>query len=121
MAHSIAFAQVGEDVNDLKKKLTQVENDLTRFKSDLVNANKELEDKEKALTNVIQSLTQIHTTRKHWSQLSLSKIQLDTLKNATWHFPRLIIKNIRPIIIKNTCEAVVLRNVGNRSYFYLLI
>lgn len=93
MAHSIAFAQVGEDVNDLKKKLTQVENDLTRFKSDLVNANKELEDKEKALTNVIKSLTQIHSTPKHWSQLSLSKIQLDMLQNDTKLKLSAILKN----------------------------
>jgi predicted nucleic acid-binding Zn-ribbon protein len=65
MTKFIVFAQVGEDVNDLKKKLTQVENDLIRFKNDLVTANKELEDKEKALTNVIHSLAHNYS---HYTQ-----------------------------------------------------
>jgi hypothetical protein len=54
-------------VNDLKKKLSQVESDLVRFKNDLVSANKELEDKEKALTNVIQ-IKFIHSQSKIYTK-----------------------------------------------------
>jgi DNA repair exonuclease SbcCD ATPase subunit len=77
MTKFIVFTQVGEDVNDLKKKLTQVENDLIRFKNDLVTANKELEDKEKALTNVI------HNLAHNYSHYTLNIIS-STYKN--FHF-----------------------------------
>lgn len=44
--------KVNEEVNDLQKKLVQVEGDLQANKQNLEQANKDLEEKEKALTNV---------------------------------------------------------------------
>ena len=44
--------KVLEEVQDLQKKLTQVENDLVTNKSNLEQANKDLEEREKSLTNV---------------------------------------------------------------------
>lgn len=44
--------KVMEEVNELTKKLAQVESDLTTNKGNLERGNKDLEEKEKALTNV---------------------------------------------------------------------
>lgn len=44
--------KVLEEVQDLTKKLSQVENDLTTNKANLEQANKDLEEREKSLTNV---------------------------------------------------------------------
>ena len=44
--------KVLEEVQDLTKKLSQVENDLVTNKANLEQNNRDLEEKEKALTNV---------------------------------------------------------------------
>lgn len=44
--------KVNEEVQDLTKKLSQVENDLVTNKANLDQANKDLEEREKSLTNV---------------------------------------------------------------------
>lgn len=48
--------KINEEVRELQKKLSQVENDLTLTKQNLEDSNKELENKEKQLTQVSNCL-----------------------------------------------------------------
>lgn len=48
----LIFEQVKEEVQDLQRKLTQVEGDLVTNKNQLEQANQLLEQKEKSLNNV---------------------------------------------------------------------